>query len=143
MVTVPSEPVATSAPPRRWPLFLLGVLLFVAGPAVYFVQFRLNHLKMAWYAPVLASAGVLFMAVSVWQRRGVWRSVGLALFVVVCGFEWFMALVVFKAPPYTGPAQTGCEVPTFATTRANGEPFTSKYLQDGKPTILLFFRGRW
>ena len=69
---------AAVVPPRHWPFFLIGVLLFAAGPVAYFVQFRLHFLKMPWYAPALATAGVLLMAVSVWEHRGVWRSVGLA-----------------------------------------------------------------
>jgi hypothetical protein len=147
MVTVPSEPVATSAPPRRWPLFLLGVLLFVAGPVAYYIQFRLAYLKMPWYLPALATAGVLLMAVSVWQHPGVWRTIGLVLFAAACGFVWFMALVGLKAPPYTGQTRTDHKVPAFTTTRADREEtenrFTNKDLEDGKATILLFFRGRW
>ena len=40
-------------PPRRWPLFLLGVLLFVAGPILYAIQFSSGVLFVPWYVPVL------------------------------------------------------------------------------------------
>ena len=133
----------TKAPPRRRPFFFAGVLLFLLGPAMYFVQLRLGHLWMPWYVPVLASIGVLFMMVSVWQRRGVLRSAGLLLFVLLCGFEWFLALVATKSPVYTGPAQPGRQIPAFAATLADGKTFTNYDLENGIPTVLVFFRGRW
>jgi hypothetical protein len=135
---------ATAAPPtRRWPLFLLGVLLFIAGPAIYVVEFQMKHLKTPWYVPIMATVGVLLMAVSVIQRRGILRIVGLVLFAVVCGFQWLMLLVGVATPSYTGPAQAGKKMPAFATALADGKAFTDKDLEDGKPTVLLFFRGRW
>jgi hypothetical protein len=137
-----SGAAAAAQPTRRWPLFLVGVLLFIAGPAIYYVQFQMKHLVTPWYAPIMASVGVLLMAMSVWQRRGVLRSVGLVLFVLMCGMEWFM-LLGMGTPAYTGPAQSGSKVPTFATALADGKSYTNKDLQDGKPTVLLFFRGRW
>ena len=138
------HPAATpSVPPRRVPLFLAGVLLFLVGPAIYFVQFRLKYLWMPWYLPILASAGVLLMIVSVWQRRGIWRSAGLILFVLLCGFQWYLVLVATKTPLYTGPGQPGLKVPAFDTTLADGKAFTHEDLDSGIPTVLVFFRGRW
>lgn len=131
------------APVRRWPLFLVGVLLFVLGPALYAVQIRLKYLAMPWYVLALATLGVLFMVVSVWQRRSVWRSAGLALFVLVCAFEWFAVLVENRTPVYTGPAQPGRQLPAFATTLADGQAFTGTDLKNGRAAVLLFFRGRW
>jgi hypothetical protein len=142
MENVPSN-TALNAPPRSWPLFLSGVLLFVLGPAIYFVQISLGHLDMPWHLPVLAAVGVLFMAASVLQRRGVWRSVGLVLFALICGLEWYLVLVAGKTPPYDGPAKVGYKVPEFAATYADGRAFTNKDLEDGKPTVLLFYRGHW
>jgi len=135
---------AKTAPPRRWPLFSVGVLLFFLGPAIYAVQLGLmKNLGLPWYLPTLASIGVLLMAASLWQRRGVLRSVGLVVFVLVCGLEWFGVLVGPKTPVYTGPAQIGRKLPTFATTLADGRAFTDKDLENGSPTALVFFRGRW
>jgi hypothetical protein len=145
MATLQPAPASVSAPPRRWPLFLIGVLLVFLGPAIlYVVQFRMYHLKTPWYVPILASVGVLLMAVSVWQRRGIWRSVGLVLAVVVCGFEWYGLLVAFKLPSYAGPAKPEHKIPAFTTALAKkGESFTNKDLATGKRTVLVFFRGRW
>jgi ABC-type transport system involved in cytochrome c biogenesis permease subunit len=130
-----------SQAPRRWPLFFVGVLLFIAGPAIYVMQVRSGHLPSPWYVPVLATVGVALMAISVLQRRGILRIVGLVLFVLVCGFEW--AGVLMRTPPYTGPAQTGKVVPAFETNLADGRAFSNKDLENGTPTVLLFFRGRW
>jgi peptidoglycan/LPS O-acetylase OafA/YrhL len=50
--------------PRRWPLFLLGVVLFFVGPAIYFVQVYSRQLWTPWYVPILASFGLLLMIIS-------------------------------------------------------------------------------
>ena len=141
MENVPSD-TAVSVPPRRWPLFLMGVLLFLLGPAIYVVQVILGRLEMPWHVPVLSAVGVLLMAASVLQRPGVWRSMGLVLFALLCGLQWFFVLVVAKTPPYEGP-QVSDKVPAFAATYADGRAFTNKDLEDGKPTVLLFYRGHW
>src|SRR5207244_1061614 len=62
-----------SAPLRRWPFFLVGVLLFVLGPVIYFVRFRSEVLETPWYVPVLATVGVFFLLLSLRQRRGLAR----------------------------------------------------------------------
>lgn len=141
MENFPSN-TGVSVPPRRWPLFLMGVLLFLLGPAIYLVQVILGQLGMPWHVPVLAAVGVLFMTGSVLQRPGVWRSVGLVVFALLCGLEWFFVLVVAKTPPYEGP-QVSDKVPEFAATYADGRAFTNKDLEDGKPSVLLFYRGHW
>jgi hypothetical protein len=138
-----SETAAVAAPPRRWPFFILGILLFFLGPAISAVQFSVGNLSMPWHLPVLASLGVLLMMASVWRRGGVARWVGMLLFVAVCGLEWFVLLVATKAPSYTGPAQPGRKVPEFVTALADGRPFSNKDLEDGTSRVLLFFRGRW
>src|SRR5437870_2104247 len=93
---------AVSAPPRRWPLFLLGIALFVLGPAIYVLQFFLHSLRVPWHVPVLASLGVVLMVVSVRRRPGVVRMIFLALFVLVCAFEWFFVLIATRSPEYAG-----------------------------------------
>lgn len=143
MGSVDSKPAEVNSPPRGNPLFLVGFALFLLGPAIYFVRFRLNHFDVPWYSAILASAGVAFMAVSIRAKRGVWRSVGLALFVALCGFEWFMLLHGTRTPDYTGPATAGKKLPPFTTALADGTSFTEKDLERDGPTVLLFFRGRW
>ena len=128
---------------RQWPLFLLGALLFLLGPIIFVVQFNVQMVNMPWHVPILATLGVLLMAVSVWQRGGIWRGVGLGLFALLCGREWFMLVVGTKTPAYTGPAIVDHQVPAFATTLADGTSFTDQDLAQGKPTLLVFFRGHW
>ena len=142
MENLPTAAATTTVPPRRYPLFLVGAFLLLLGPAIYAVQIGLKHLQTPWYVPILATVGVLFMALSVWQRRGLGRSVGLVLGVLVCAFLWFF-VVGTKTPTYEGPAQAGSVVPAFATTLADGTSFTNENLQKGTPTALIFFRGRW
>ncbi|HEV3118679.1 MAG TPA: hypothetical protein VGY58_16640 [Gemmataceae bacterium] len=129
---------------RRRPWFILGVLLFVLGPALYIVQFKLKHLGLVpWYVPLLATLGVAVMVLSVAQRRGILRTVGLALFALLCAGEWFVLLVVAKTPAYTGPVRPGEKLPAFAASFAGDSSFTEKDLEGGQRTALVFFRGRW
>lgn len=132
--------------PKRWPLFLIGLLLFVLGPITYAVQCQLAYLYMTpWYLPALSSVGVALMIVSVWQRRGIVRSIALGVFTLLCGLQWLFFLVLARTPDYQGPAQVGSKVPTFAAILADGSPFTSRDLEAdrGGATVLLFFRGHW
>ena len=135
--------IETTSPPRRRPLFLVGLLLLVVGPAVYFVQVVLKHLWTPWYVPLLASLGMVFMIASVWQRRGAWRCIGLILCALLCGGEWYLMLVAIKSPDYTGPVRLGVKLPEFAATLADGRSFTSKDVEDEGRSVLIFFRGRW
>ena len=96
---------------------------------------------MPWYVPIMASAGVALMIVSVWSRRGVMRILGLLFFTVICGLEWYHALVGTATPLYTGPHSPAARF--LITARlADGTPFTEKDLGRAAP-VLLFFRGRW
>lgn len=134
---------AVKAPPRRRPLFSLGVVLFFLGVIIYIVQFNLKQLVAPWYVPVLATGGVLLMGLSAWQRPGILRIAGFVLFALLCAGEWLMVLVGFKTPDYTGPAQPGRAIPTFTTSLADGTAFTNRDLEGNKATVMLFFRGRW
>ncbi len=142
MQEVETKTPAVGAPPGRKPLFLAGAALFILGIGWYVVQFSLNQFVTPWYMPILGTAGVLLMILSAWQRRSVIRFVGVAIFVLVCGLEWFLVLGS-RAPAYTGPAQTGRKLPSFTAMLAGGEPFTSDSFAQGKPSVLLFNRGRW
>jgi hypothetical protein len=138
------EPTSAAIPrSRHWLLFIAGILLFLVGPPLYVIQFRMKHLVVPWYVPILATAGVALMIASVWRRRGFMRAILLVLFVVLCGLEWSMLAVGMKSPLYMGPAQPGRKVPAFTAMLADGAPFTEKDLAEGSSTILLFFRGRW
>jgi hypothetical protein len=131
-----------ATPVRRWPFFFIGVLLFIAAPVAYAIQISLHRLSMPWYIPILWTVGVLLMALSVLQRRGIVRSALLVVFVLVCGFGW-AALLGTKTPEYTGPAEAGQKLPEFAASFANGAALTNKDFEKGTPSVLLFFRGRW
>lgn len=129
---------------RSSPLFLLGVPLFVLGPLIYFVQLQIPRFDIPWYVPIFSTLGVVLMAISVWHHRGILRSVGLAVFVVLCGLEWTFFMVLTRTPPYTGPAQVGSKLPGFTATLADGTTsFRNTDLDSDKRTVMLFYRGRW
>ncbi len=130
--------------PRGWPLFLLGMLVFCAGPVVYAVQVvGLRQAVMPWAMLALTSAGVVLMATSLVRRFSIARTIGCVVFLALTGFQWLFFLVIAKTPPYTGPAQTGARPPAFTAKLADGRPFSNADLGGGQDTVLLFFRGFW
>jgi hypothetical protein len=138
-----SSPSGAISRSRHRLLFVAGIALFVLGPVWYAVQIRLKNLGSPWYVPILSSAGVLLLILSLWRRRGIVRTVFLIVFGVVCGFEWFTFTVAARSPAYTGPAQPGRKVPNFAARLADGTPFTTSELEKGTSTVLVFYRGHW
>ena len=138
-----AEPLGANGAARRWPLFLMGLALFLAGPILNAIEITSGRLTMPWYLPILATLGVLFMIASVWQRGGILRVSGLVVFAVLCGLIWFFVLVMSKVPDYTGPALPGKKVPAFTTRLADGKSFSDEDLEAGDRSVLLFFRGRW
>jgi hypothetical protein len=135
--------VEPMAPPRRRPYFLLGVLIFFLGMIIYAVQISTKHLVEPWHVPILGTIGVLFMLASVVQRPGIFRIIGLLIFVGLAGLEWYTLLVSSKLAPYAGPAKPGEKLPAFTATLADDAPFTDQTLQDGTARVLVFFRGHW
>ena len=130
-------------PPRGWPLFLAGAVLFVLGPIGYVIQFEQAHFTTPWYLPILSTLGVLLMAASVFRSWSVLRTIGVVVFALICGLEWFVFAVATKTPPYAGPAIAGARTPAFSAKLADGQTFTDRDLARGTPTILLFYRGHW
>jgi hypothetical protein len=143
MHNIESVPPAVSSRSHHWKLFVAGIALFVVGPVWFVVQYRLKNLGSVLYVPVLSSAGMLLLILSVRRRRSVARMVFLVLFAIVCGIEWFAFTVATRSPAYTGPAQPGRKVPQFAARLADGTPFKSSDLETGTSTVMVFYRGRW
>ena len=48
-----------------------------------------------------------------------------------------------ELPDYAGPARAGHPIAAFTSRLADGRPFTQQDLQDGRPSAIVFFRGRW
>lgn len=134
----------------RW-WFLLGIGLLLLGIVIFIVQSSLRIWAVPWYAPILATLGVLLAVFSVLQRRSVTRGVGLVLLALLCAGEWHFLIWGSKLPAYSGPVQAGQTIPHFETTLADGRLFTDADLRPGAPgsrpevngTVLVFFRGRW
>ncbi|MFO0889856.1 MAG: hypothetical protein U0790_12030 [Isosphaeraceae bacterium] len=141
---VTSAPEAVASASRgAWPIFLTGVLLCLVAPAAYVIQIRLKHLGTPWYLPIVSSAGVVLMILSLLRRRGIVRGAILIPLALLCGFEWFAVAVATRTPAYRGPAQPGRPVPPFRSTLADGTPFSAADLANGTSTAMVFYRGRW
>src|SRR5438105_12503974 len=117
----PLEPTGRSA---VW----LGLAVGLLGPLLYVVQLKAGRLVVPWYLPVLGTLGCLLVLASLGRRR----SLGRILLLGVLGFlalgEWFFLLSVSKLPAYSGPVAVGKPFPAFATTWADGTPFTEASL---------------
>jgi hypothetical protein len=139
-MTSPSD-----AAPRRFGgrlFLLLGFGLTVLGVVAYAVQISLQRLIVPWYMPALGTLGVVFVVVSLWERRTIWRILALLAVVLFAGAEWAF-LYALRLPPYTGPIAVGRPLPAFETTRADGTPLTQRDLAGDQNSVLVFFRGRW
>jgi hypothetical protein len=137
--------ISSAAAPRRVPgrLFLaLGLGLAALGVIGYIVQISTGRLTAPWYMPSLATLGVVFLAVALWQARSVWRILALLLVLLLAGAEWAFLLAA-RLPAYTGPVAAGRPFPAFATTRADGTTFTQHDLEGERNNVLVSFRGRW
>jgi hypothetical protein len=136
---------SSAAAPHRCPgrLFLaLGLGVAALGVIGYVVQIAAQRLTTPWYVPWAATLGVALVAVSLWQARTVWRVLALLLLVLLAGAEWTF-LLGMRLPAYTGPVAAGQPFPGFATTRADGTPFTQRDLEGDQNNVLVAFRGRW
>ncbi|HEY7423063.1 MAG TPA: hypothetical protein VH682_02365 [Gemmataceae bacterium] len=135
------SPVAPRRSPGR--LYLtLGLGLAVLGVIAYVVQVAAHRLTFPWYMPIAATLGLVFLAVSLWKKRTVWRVLALLLVGLLAGAEWAILLAA-RLPAYTGPVAAGKPFPAFATMRADGTPFTERDLEGDQNSVLVFFRGRW
>jgi hypothetical protein len=120
----------------------LGLLLSAAGLAAYFAQLSAHRLAAPWYLPVSATLGVIFVATSLWQARTILRILCLLLALLFAGAEWAFLLTT-RQPAYSGPVTVGRPFPAFATSKADGTPFTKTDLEGQQNNVLVFFRGRW
>jgi hypothetical protein len=138
---IAETPPRLNSPGRLW--LGLGLAVSLVGVLAYGLQLGLKQLVVPWYLPVLGTVGVLMVLAAYWRRLTVTRFLSLGFLTLLCAGEWYFLVVMSRLPDYTGPAKVGQVLPSFTTQRADGQPFTDKDLQQGTPTVLLFFRGRW
>ena len=122
---------------------ILGMLLAVAGPAIYAIQVQNKSLLAPWYVPILATLGAFSMIWSSVQRRTIWRWGTACMGLLFAAFLWLMMLVGMATPPYQGPVTMGQPFPRFETRLASGDVFQQGDLQGDKNTVLVFYRGHW
>ena len=120
-----------------------GLGLAVLAIGMYAVQFLwMVRLTTPWYLPIITTVGAILCFAALWQRRSTGRVLALIVVVLLAGAEWTF-LLAFRLPTYTGPAMVGQPFPSFATTKADGLPFTHDDLKGDQNTVMVFFRGRW
>jgi hypothetical protein len=134
-----------AAPPkvRGRPLLWLGLLAAFAGVPLYVLQIRAGNLMTPWYAPALATLGLVLVLVSRFRHRTVLRGLAFMLVTFIACFEWYFLLEMARLPSDTGRVFVKQELPEFTAYRADGSPFTQADLKGDKETVLVFFRGHW
>ena len=142
MTTATASPPATRVSLGRG-YFWAGLGACVFGLGLAYVQFALKHLAVPWYSPTLATIGALLLLVSVARRFTIARVLALVLVASFAGLQWFILGSLMKLPAYEGPARAGTSFPAFASSYADGRPFTDADLRDGSRRVMVFFRGRW
>ncbi len=131
-------------PSRGRGLFWLGLLLCLLGPALVAAQFALlKRLDVPWYCPALASLGALMLLLSTAKRPTIPRVLFLVFTTAFAGFQWYALTTMMKLPEYQGPIAAGKAIPAFASTFADGKPFSEADLRDGSRRMMVFFRGKW
>ena len=121
-----------------------GIGLCLLAIALAAVQYPvLQLLIVPWYLPAVTTLGLLLVVLALAKRRSVTRFTVLVLVGALAGFQWFFVAWMAKLPTYEGPARTGLTMPAFQSALADGRSFSDKNLQDGTPSVLTFFRGRW
>lgn len=132
-----------TTPPRVWPWIGVGILCIVLGPLLLWGQMTWHRMGMPWYIPGLASVGVCAMLVAAYRRRSLLPRIAASLALLLCLFEWYALAIGTRTPEYVGPLALNQPFPAFATELVTGESFSQRNLGQGKPQLLIFFRGRW
>ena len=129
--------------PRRLPIALLGLLLTLLGPAVYFLL-SYNPFARSTGAPMwgLMGMGTLLALIAVASDRS--RRVrilsGLSAGLTLLALAIFFWLLDVPAAPQAMRLDTA---PDFTLTDHQGHQINlSEHCKRG-PTLLLFYRGHW
>jgi hypothetical protein len=125
------------------PLLLLGVFVALAGPVLMIVlMFAAKILVTPWYLPLLGTLGLGLIILALIRSRSVWRWTAVVVFTLFVAFQWWTMLAM-QTPAYTGPVKDGESFPVFASTLADGSPYTQNDLKGDQNTVMVFFRGHW
>ncbi len=127
-------------PGRRF--LWLGIALAILGPAAYALLIWAGRLFTPWYVPIVGTAGVLLVIMSLAYARSVGRVLALVLVGLLAAGEWSLLLKVARLPAYTGPVEVGKPLPAFETQLADGSRLAPADLRGKQNTLLVFFRGR-
>ncbi len=140
-----TQPTPSQRPPGGGrPLLWLGVLCAILGPPLYMAQLTAaGRTDVPWYAPALATVGLVLVVLSLRRRPTVWRGLALVLVAALAGIQWWFVTGYTQLPAYAGPVAAGRTFPEFAAKRADGAPFTRADLEGDRATALVFFRGHW
>ena len=142
MVTETTTPAVVDRSAER-PALWWGITACIAAIGLCALQYGVKVLITPWYLPALTTVGLFLVVMSLAQRRTITRVLVLLVVLGLAGFEWFVVGWASVVPEYTGTARAGATLPAFRTTLADGRTLTDKDLEDGTPTVLTFFRGRW
>ena len=142
MATTTSSTIAPTKTTGRMYLWL-GLAVGILAPFLYVAQLAAKRLTAPWYVPILGTAALCLVLLAVIRVGTVGRKIAFLLLGLLATGEWFFLLYASKVPAYAGPVAVGQPFPAFATTFADGSPFTQADLLGERNTVMVFFRGRW
>jgi hypothetical protein len=138
------QPTPASPAPRGGRgLLWLGIACAILGPVLYATQLSFGRMEVPWYAPALATLGVVLAFVAIRRRTTAWRGIALVFVAAFAGLQWWFLLSYVRLPAYTGPVAVGTAFPEFTAKRSDGKPYTRADLTGDPATALVFFRGHW
>ncbi len=140
-----TTPPSSSAPnaSRRF-LFWSGIALAITSNLTFFLQvFWANVLITPWYLPIGGTVAALMVLWSVGRQRRWWRLAVASLCIAVAGLEWYFLLAATLLPVYSGRLVVGNKIPPFRATMADGTEISESFFEQGHPTAVVFFQGRW
>lgn len=124
-------------------LFWGGAALAIAMIGVYIAQVAWARMLFTpWYLPIGGTLAALVVLLTLGRPLRWWRVVVALLCVALAGLEWFFLLAPVL-PQYSGPIAKGSPLPAFQARLADGTPIDATYFQNGRPSVVVFFQGRW
>jgi peroxiredoxin len=125
-------------------MFWLGTLAAIALIPIFGLQaFWARVLVTPWYLPIGGTVAAIVVTYALSRSWRWWKVPIAAVCVMLAGLEWYFLLGLTVLPQYTGPIASGGPLPAFQATWADGSAFDGAALQLKRPTVLVFFQGRW
>ena len=136
--------MSSAARTSRPLLAAAGLLLLLAGPAIFLAGFRhpfvSAHPTVTF--PLTAVGSLLVMANMISRRTRGAVAMGVAA-LLLTGLHGFAVTAMIAVPRDPAALGVGSKMPPFSLTSASGETVTLDTILADGPAVVVFFRGSW